>query len=187
MITMARKKEAPELKIAQPEDLKAVKPPFKRAAEVAALVEFFFDQAQGTITTYRQIKEIINEDPQGPKGHSILYRARQILVREYRIVVDVIPNVGAQRLSDLEIVETSDSGIGKIRRGTERESLKLACANIDILSQEIRTKFFANISLFGALKLATSIGGRRIIEEQAEKAASFINPGRIFKSLSDGK
>jgi hypothetical protein len=172
------------LKVVKPaDDSVQLKPPFKRAAEIERLIEFYFDQPIGTITPYRRIGEIIGEDPQG-KGRSILYRARLILIRDYQIVIDVITNVGTQRLSDTEIVQTSTGDISKLRRATQRYSRKLGCAKPDRVAQELRSRYLANISLLGAIQLAISLPAVRQVADRALQAGARINPGQLFEVLS---
>jgi hypothetical protein len=172
------------LKVVKPaEDSVRLKPPFKRAAEIERLIEFYFDQPIGAITSYAAIREIIGEDPQG-KGRSILYRARLILIRDYQIVIDVITNVGTQRLSDTEIVQTSTGDISKLRRASMRYGRKLGCAKPDRVTQELRNRYMTNISLLGAIQLASSLPAIRQVEDRALQAGARINPGELFQVLS---
>ena len=108
----------------------------------------------GEIVTYKELRELVGRDIQDKSRHC-LDTAIRIAQREDRIVFGSVRGVGVKRLSDLETVAASSSGVDRIRRIAKRSARKATCVDFDALPNETKIKHNAIVSLYGAIAHAS--------------------------------
>jgi|GEM_PF-3330767 len=140
---------------------------FQPAAESARLKSRLLEMDVDQLISYQEINEIINENPQKPKGRSIVYAALKALRAENQIVFGCVENEGYKRLSDAEIMESSNADIAGIRKRAGRSSNKLECADPGTLSLSQRVTYHAISTVLSFMRASTSAKRIKTIERAA--------------------
>ena len=138
----------------------------------------------GEVCSYEQLKKAIDCDPQGD-GYGYVKSARERLERELECVFEAIPNEGIKRSTAREVINRGGRDIAHIRRsvnrGFRRQSTLVPIADSEDLTQEERTKFFAQVSLLGAMRLATK---PRVVDQLEKAVVSASMPAREVLQLA---
>lgn len=113
--------------------------------------------------SYAELSEIIGRDVQR-SARSVLASARKFVVREDSIVFGVVLNVGLRRLTDAEIVDTSDRASRHINRAAGKAISLITRARYEVLDRAHQIRHNAAISTFGAIAVFSSHPGRKKVE-----------------------
>jgi predicted transport protein len=138
-------------KMAGPEDRKS-RPSFETSVESRFLRDRLRKLVPAETVNYRELNELIGMDVQKEAGH-LLYRVRRALLRDEGIVTKARPNVGIERLTDIEATLDSAGTMRRIRNLTNRGVEQLAAVDYEKLPQDIRTIRDANLAAFAVQKL----------------------------------
>jgi hypothetical protein len=105
--------------------------------------------AEGETITYQELSDIIGRDIQ--KHRNCLYTAYKMALKENRMVFDTIRDEGIRRLKNDEIPNVIGTySITRIRRTSRRGATKIVAADYNSLSNEMKVKHNAHLSVLGA-------------------------------------
>lgn len=129
------------------------RPIFKQSAETVSVLSLLTNAAIGQTITYEQMRKAIKTPTELPMVQRAARSAIRILQRDRAMVFACVPNEGYRRLSDDEIVDSSDHDVRCIRNKARRAMGKLQVANAENLSPEKQGKQSARMAM-----LAVNIG-----------------------------
>ncbi len=152
-------------------------PAYRISADTNTLIRILKTAEVGDTIDYERLTAAIGRNVR-EQGRGALDSARKIVQRENGFVFDVVPTVGIKRLSDQEIVKTSDRGRQHINRTARKTAATLTCVrDYSALPQDLQTKHNAELSILGAIAHASSA-------KQAERIEQAIgNNGQQVLSL----
>jgi hypothetical protein len=143
--------------------MKSEKPKFELAIDTRLIYQCLTTAKEGDTITYQQLGEAVSRKVVGADYHlqSALRRAK----RDDDMIFDNIMGVGYRRMTEAEIVSSSDNDLSRIRRGAKRSTEKLfKVKEYEKLSPELKIKHGVNASIFGALSGALTKSGIAAIE-----------------------
>lgn len=123
----------------------------KVSVDVIEIYKWLIDVPVGGIVTYSDLSALIGRNVSG-RYRYILAAARNMAVRENRIVFDVIKNVGLRRCGNDDMVDVGADGIVRIRNLVDKRAKIILCADYNELSNPKKIKHNATLSLLGAIK-----------------------------------
>jgi hypothetical protein len=131
--------------------------------------------AVGETVPYSELSALVGRDVQhAARGN--MESARNMAMREHRMVFDAVWGEGLKRLDDQGIVGTGKRALDRIRRKARRSAKTLSCvADFAALPNEAKIKHNATVSILGVLahmtrpKSVTRIEG--LVEQKSEKIA----------------
>jgi hypothetical protein len=149
------------------------------SAETKLLAEMLRGVAEGEVCTYADMSAMIERDVRaGARG--ALNSARRILLRDDRIVFDVVIGTGVKRMTPAEIAN-SEKGVNRIRGATIKELKVQAVAAAGELCNEDRTKLNTRLSVLGAIHHCTD--SRKIAKLQKHISSSGAGELAIGQTL----
>lgn len=135
---------------------------FRLSIEARLLRDFFRGLKDGETRAYVELSEIIGCDIR-TSGRGALRTARDIVLREDGIVIDVVPNVGVKRVNDSEKIAGAVVVNGRIRNAARRSMARLqAVSDFDKLSEADKLTHNATASVMAAHDL---MGKQRSIDK----------------------
>ena len=134
----------------------------------------------GDFVSYQELSQIAGGDIQDGK-YFALDTGRKRLERDRSYVFATVKNEGVKRLTDEEIVRTSEIGITKVRREARRSVRKLVCVDFDTLTNVAKIKHNARLSVFGALAIVTSAKKQRLIEQAVSETKTRLDVGQTLR------
>lgn len=135
---------------------------FKLSAETIAVAKLFEAARVGDVVTYEDMRKQLVGDVTHERLRSAAASAVRMHLRDNGAVFSAVPNVGYRRLSDVEIVESSDGDAIAIRRKAERSMVKLAKANPETLNVEQQGRMSARLTCFAAASGLFGGGQRKL-------------------------
>jgi hypothetical protein len=97
--------------------------------------------------------------------------ARNMALRDDRIVFGTRTNIGYKRLDDAEVVENTSSTFRKIQRNTERERMRLSSVNFESLQPAMKSKHSASAAILAVMYEMSKPKRVKKIEGMVEKSA----------------
>lgn len=135
-----------------------------------ALYERLKKTKVGDFIKYEELTAIISRDVTNG-GRGCLATARNIAMREHRMVFACVSGEGIKRLADSEIVGIGLQATKHIRRVASKGMRKLSCVqDFDKLSQQEKLSHNTQMSVLGALHQACKESSVKRVESQVEKA-----------------
>jgi hypothetical protein len=149
-----------------------VRPPIPASAEKALAVEFL---RAAEAPTYKELQQVISENPQQERGRQIILAARRDLEDE-GIFFKVLQNKGLQRCDDPQKNTLVANGVRSIRRKTRR--LEKAHISIDFekLQELERLTYAAHGAIVGILKQATGLKFNKAVKKRVADGSVFEQP-----------
>lgn len=123
-------------------------------AETLRLVDYMRGAAMGKLFTYAELSGIVGADVRVAKRHW-LESAKRILVARHGIVFESVRGQGLRRLSDGELPALADHDRKGIHRRAGRSARKLACANVEALSTDQKTKLYVGLATLAVVRHVT--------------------------------
>lgn len=99
---------------------------------------------------------------------------RRISLREHRIAFDVVQNVGVQRLSDAEKVQSGTRALAHINRTARKTVEMISSVDYEQLDSESKIAHNARVSMFGALAAISKPKVVKRLEGEAVKSQRVI-------------
>lgn len=163
-----------------------VRPPFKRSAESEKLFEHLLSLNEGVIVSYESIMLLIQEDPTRGAGYAIVKGVRERLIKDQSVVWFVIPTVGIQRATAVEMLEISDGNLRGIKRKITRTGriTKAAASQYAELSTEAKTEFNFLTSVIGALNQFFDRGKQKQIKAKIEQTQLGLDSTAVLEMFS---
>lgn len=149
------------------------------ALEVKTLATVLNGCQIGETLTYERLTNAINRDVRNG-AFAVLHRARQVVLRDNRIVFDVVRGFGLKRLNDIEIVNTGDHNIRKVRRAIRRGVNTLNAADYEHLPNESRVAYNVHQATFGLMSFVTDRRQQNTLNGAVKHANAALPP---MKSL----
>lgn len=137
--------------------------------DVAKLYERLAGCAIGEVMSYGHLSEMLGYGIRDKPY--ILQQARRRLQDDLRYVFATIANVGIQRMTDAEIVNTGSRSVVQIRERAHRAAKTLACVqDFDAMTNEQKLAHNTSLSILGALSIALEPERIKRVESATGKA-----------------
>lgn len=150
----------------QPPQAKAIP---EMSPEAWRIVDLLTKASQnGGFVGYSALNSAIGGDVQG-KQRGYLATARRHMLRHHSQVWECVMGKGVKLLDAPGILTVGSSTIERIRRTTRKGMAKLRCADTASLSRDQQHEYNYNVSMLGALHLATKSSNQKLIEEGVKK------------------
>lgn len=117
----------------------------------------------GDTISYAEINDMLGRKGKDP-AQSVISSARRKALNEHRMVFAAVAKVGIKRLSDVEVVDTSEFSIDKVRRASRRAARRIASVNFDALPNDKKIRHNTYLSMFGALASITTGASMKKLE-----------------------
>lgn len=154
---------------------------FEISVEARLLYARLKDVSVGEVVRYTELAAIGGHSMERDEGtgkrrfpsklHSALSTARRRAQKDDFIILDAVYGEGLKRLSDHEIVGTSQRYIDGTRRASRRAAKRLACVvDFDDLPAEAKVQHNTYMSLFGALSTITKAHAVKKLEGRVQQA-----------------
>lgn len=160
------------------------KPNFVASIDVRALCKVFAETRVGEVLTYQQLSEVIRKDIQ-TEGRQALTSARAITQRELGYVFGTIFRVGLKRLSDIEIVQTGQQTVVKIRNQSKRGAQRVATAAPEKLPIESRIQQNTYLSLLAMVHATVQEKRLKKLEERVAQAEAKLPLDKTLEAFKD--
>lgn len=119
----------------------------------------------GHTIPYQELSKIIGREVTG-KARSVLATARRKAMTTDRMVFACVYKVGVKRLTDVDIVETSEDCVRRVRKASTRAVRRITTVDFAKLPNEAKVKHNTYLSVFGALASFTQSGALKAIEKK---------------------
>lgn len=137
----------------------------------------------GEVIPYKELSELIGRDVQN-SAYSVLFSARRIVERDYRIVFHPIRSIGLKRLDDTGIVSVGESTLSKIRKVTKRGIKQIACVqDFNNLSQEQKIKHNTYLSMLGVMHHASQGKSVQKLENKVREAQASLPLAKTLEAF----
>lgn len=123
----------------------------------------------GDILTYAMIRDLCGFDLQGAEDY--LRGSIKTHALEYDMVLEAVPGVGYQRLSEPAKVDKSDSDFQRVHRATRRIQAEQATVDERQLSPLEKHRYLSQQTLAACLTLWTDVKVRRALPQATETPA----------------
>lgn len=139
----------------------------------------------GDIVTDTELCDIVGRKIESEAPFSSLYSALRHVQSNDLIVFGRVRKTGYRRLSDAEIVETSQATIDSTRRASRRAYRRLTCVHdYDALPGDLKATHNANASLFSALATITKPGQVKKLEIRVAEAQAKLPLVKTLEAFS---
>lgn len=157
------------------------RPVFKINIDTQAIYDRLEKMEVNGEVSYAELSKLINRDVQAD-ARSNLISARRMLIRDKRMVFDVIVGIGLIRMADPEIAGSGGRSIERIRRETRRGAQRLGCVKeFDKLPNELKIKHNAMVSIFGAMSLMTRQPNIKKVESNMQETQEKIGARKTLE------
>lgn len=153
---------------------------FELSIDTRTLYDLLAKADHNQTVTYTEMTDLLGRHVEGgdPNLQSALRRVENL----DGIVFGNVLGVGYKRLSDIEIVQTSEREITAIRRRAKRAGRRVTrIADFDSLPNEVKVRHNAALSLFGALNIMTKPKQVKKLESAVAAAAKELPLGRTLE------
>lgn len=149
------------------------KPQFLMSADTRSLHRYLAKIAVGDIASYAEMSRDLGFKVHG--GLPALQSARRALLRD-DVVFDAVRGVGIKRLSEVEILKSTDSEIRAIRNKARKGTRKLAAIdNFEDLSSRDQITYLTKTAAFAVIEEVGSEKGIQKIEKASSGRASQLS------------
>jgi hypothetical protein len=161
-----------------------MRPPTMAAlsADSIALIDALRGVKIGDVITYEHLNAVISGDVQ-KRQRSALLTARRRLVREDRIVFDVVRGVGLRRLSNAETANVLPSCTRRLRRAAGRARRIGECVSVLELEPSDRAKLVARMTQLQLVAEITTSTAEKRVEVAAAGATAPLAAEQAWKAL----
>lgn len=151
----------------------------KASLDTEKIAEALARAEVGETITYDAISAVIGRDVRNSARHNMAAARRKVL-REERIVFDVVRGEGLRRLDDAGKVATGGSAIHRIRRAAGRADKVLISVEFANLSSEEQIRHNALRTIYNATKAMTRSAGVKRVHVAVSEAADSLPLGRTM-------
>ncbi len=144
---------------------------FNLSSETKAIADILRLVNVGTVIDYARLTRSIGRDVQSA-ARSALTSARHVVMREERMVFDVVRGIGLKRLNDVEIVDSGDKDRASIHRRARKAARKVTCVEYDSLPKEKQVKHNATLAVLGVMAELSTAKGLARVEGQVVESGS---------------
>lgn len=158
------------------------RPTFEMSIDTRMIYDHLSKAEIGDTVNFTALSEAIGQRVEGatPSVQSALRRLQNL---DGRIFANV-RGVGYQRLSDNEIVKTSESSRDLIRRHAAKSVRRLSCVvDFDGLPNDLKIKHNAGMSMFGAIANMLKPSSVRALENEVAKAQASLPLAKTLEAF----
>lgn len=138
---------------------------------------------KGDFIEYAELSKIVNGDIQR-RNRCSLDRARHRLLKDERMVFEVVQGKGIKRINDVDSIGIGTNATRRVRRLSRKAAEKMMCTDYEKLSREDRVEFNTQISVLGALCVITQTNKIKSIQtavEQSQEKLALNKTLELFK------
>lgn len=137
------------------------------------------------VISWEDLSEVISRDVRaGGSAYGALTTARRRALVDEGMVFDPVKGKGLKRLSDAEIVETSQAKIDSVRRRSRAALKRLACVqNFNGLPSDKQVKHNVFASIFSAFVMVTKAGPMKKLEDQVAEAQAQLPLAKTLEAF----
>lgn len=122
--------------------------------------------SKGDFIPYSELNTLVSGDVQDGDA-SALHRARHRLLKDDRMVFEVVRGKGLKRIEDGDSIGIGESATRRTRRLSRRAAEKMMCADYDKLTKEQKAEYNCYLSVLGALCMVTKTDKVKAIRDAA--------------------
>ena len=139
----------------------------------------------GDEITYAALSELIGRDVQ-TVARSALHSARKMAMRDHNVVFGVVRNEGLKRLADVEVVQTGEATVAKLRRVAKRGIRTITSVqDFAQLPDAAKIKHNTFASMFGAVAAMAKPASMKRLEGAVNAAQTGTLPiGRTLEAFT---
>lgn len=152
--------------------------------DVKAMVDSLSKLKVGERASWDSLTKLIGRDIRYA-GHSILAQARHKLMRDQQMVFGVERGQGLVRLDDVQIVDTGQHFVGKIRRTAKRALRQITTVDYDKLPNESKIRHNAAASMFGAIHHVSSQKSIGKLESKVKELSGTLPLAKTLEAFKD--
>jgi len=140
----------------------------------------------GDIITYGEMNDLVGMKVQAPgDGYGYLNTARNMCLRNDRIVFRPVHNVGLERLTDNKIAEVGYSFIGSVQRKSKKGISELTSVkDFEVLSNDEKIRHNTALSILGVFASISKSKKITMLEnkvKESKKSFSFEETIKLFE------
>ncbi len=159
------------------------KPRFQRSADTSLIVTLMGKAEVGELVSYAAIEKILGRNPQTHRQPAD--SAMRILLNEEGKVFECVANEGFRRLSDTEVVGSTNSIRERQHRLAGKALKRLGTVNMTNLDEDSRRHFLTHSSIQGAMRHATSAKSQKVIESRVNGNSQQLAVAMTLKNLAE--
>jgi hypothetical protein len=153
---------------------------FELSADAKILRSLLEGASVGDTITYDMMSKAIGRDVR-EHSRSALGTARQGVLRDKGIVFGTEPGVGFIRLTDEEIVKSTESDRKRLQRTAKRSLKKLSVVNFAALSEEQKRSHIVASAQIGAVSMFSTASSAKKIESKVSGSTGSLPIGETLK------
>lgn len=158
-------------------------PTIKQISLEAQLIRDRLQTAEiGEVVTYAELTKLIGRDVRR-FAHGAISTARKHAMRNMNMVFVAVANEGLKRMNDIEIVNSVDGDIKRVRRIARRSSTKLTRVNFDSLPNEKKIDHNAKLSMLGAIGQFTQPAALTTLKKQVAETQQVLPIGKTLEAF----
>lgn len=158
------------------------RPNFEMSIDTRLICDRLKQAAVGEVISFKALSEALGRKVEG--ADSSVQSAVRNLLSVDGVVFENVRGVGYQRLTDVEIVKSSEGMRERLRRGARRMVKKLTCVqDFAALSNDMKIKHNAAVSGFGAIAAMLTPGRMKKLEDSVEKASAQLPLAKTLEAF----
>lgn len=138
---------------------------FQKSSDTLILESVLSEIEVGELATYERLSKAIGRDVR-KFAFSSLRSARKSVLKDKGIVFGVEVGEGIRRLTDAEIVSSTDSDRKRVSRAAKRSVQKLTCVDFAGLTDDQKRKHISASAQLGTVVMFTSSQATKKIEKE---------------------
>jgi len=141
----------------------------------------------GDFISYNELSQLLNRNVQ-KEARVNLTSARRKALNNNKILFECVSGRGIKRLNDIEMVETGQSTLTKIKRAARLGAKKITCVkNFNELPNDVKIKHNANLSALGVISLFSKNKSISKIEDQTKVSNDLISIGKTMELFNNNQ
>lgn len=164
---------------------KRPRPLFIVSIDVKTCYERLVKTSIGDLVSYSELESLLGRTVR-EKGAWILSSARRRAFVQDNMVFAVIPKQGVKRLSDAEIVDSSNDALVRVHKASLRAARRLgAVRDFESLSSQQKIKYNLQASAFGLLAHLTKESQLKKLESKVQAATKSLPLQRTLDAFRE--
>lgn len=159
-------------------------PKFQKTSDTVIIEAIFRDCKVGEQVTYEQMSTAIGRDVR-KHARGAINSARKAVLSERKMVFDSIPNVGYIRLSDTNIIKSTELDRKSILKKTTKTLTELGSVDFDKLSGDDKRKHTVASAQIGAIAMLSHKTSTNKIESKVTADSKVLAIGDTLKMFTE--
>lgn len=136
----------------------------------------------GETVTYEELSKLIGRDVRN-RAMGALGTARKHAMKNKNMVFVAVSNEGLKRMSDIEIVDSVDGDIRRVRRTVRRSSAKITRVDFNGLPNDKKIDHNAKLSMLGALQQFAAPSSLKTLKSRVEESREVLPIGKTLEAF----